>query len=100
MTPSRQIRQIFYLSQDELRAFVHPEEPEERTAIFRALLGVPNAAQMQSGVRRIREQMRQREQAVQAKIRELTDSVAEWERDIDEARTEEGCGEGILSEGG
>ena len=96
--PSRQIRQIFYLSQDDLRAFVHPEEPEERTAIFRALLGVPNAAQMQSGVRRIREQMRQREQAVQAKIRELTESVAEWEREIEEARTEEGGGEGILSE--
>ena len=96
--PSRQIRQIFYLSQDELRAFVHPEEPEERTAIFRALLGVPNAAQMQSGVRRIREQMRQREQAVQGKIRELTDSVAEWEREIEEARTEEGFGEGVLSE--
>ena len=66
--PSRQIRQIFYLSQDELRTLVHPEEPEERTAIFRALLGVPNATQMQSGVRRIFEQMRQREQAVQTKI--------------------------------
>ena len=96
--PSRQIRQIFYLSQDELRAFVHPEEPEERTAIFRALLGVPNAAQMQSGVRRIFQQMRQREQAVQTKIRELIESVAKWEREIEAARIEGACGEGILSE--
>src|SRR2546428_393277 len=58
----RRLRRVVYLSQEDMRGLVHPTSASERTSLFQALLGVPNAAVMQSGVRRIREHFRQREQ--------------------------------------
>ena len=65
------LRRVIYLSQEDVRAFVHPDTALERKSLFQALLGVPNASVMQSGVRRISEHFRQREQEVRLRLGQL-----------------------------
>jgi DNA repair exonuclease SbcCD ATPase subunit len=65
------LRRVIYLSQEDIRGLVHPENASERTSLFQALLGVPNASVMQSGVRRISEHFRQREQEMRLHLGQL-----------------------------
>jgi DNA repair exonuclease SbcCD ATPase subunit len=67
----RRLRRLVYLSQEDIRGLVHPDTASERTSLFQALLGVPNAAVMESGVRRIREHFRQREQELRLHLGQL-----------------------------
>jgi DNA repair exonuclease SbcCD ATPase subunit len=65
------LRRVVYLSQDEIRALIHPENAQERSSLFQALLGVPNASAMQSGVRRISDHFKQREQEMRLHLGQL-----------------------------
>jgi DNA repair exonuclease SbcCD ATPase subunit len=65
------LRRVVYLSQEDIRALVHPDSGSERISLFQALLGVPNASVMQSGVRRIGEHFRQREQEMRLHLGQL-----------------------------
>jgi DNA repair exonuclease SbcCD ATPase subunit len=65
------LRRVVYLAQEDIRALVHPDSTSERMSLFQALLGVPNASVMQSGVRRIGEHFRQREQEVRLHLGQL-----------------------------
>jgi len=65
------LRRVVYLSQEDIRAFVHPSSASERISLFQALLGIPNASAMQSGVRRIGERFRQREQEMRLHLAQL-----------------------------
>ena len=65
------LRRVVYLSQEDMRALVHPDSGSERISLFQALLGVPNASVMQSGVRRIGEHFRQREQEMRLHLGQL-----------------------------
>jgi DNA repair exonuclease SbcCD ATPase subunit len=67
----RRLRRVVYLSQEEVRALVHPNTESERVSLFQALLGVPNASVMRSGVRRISEHFRQREEAMRLNLGQL-----------------------------
>jgi DNA repair exonuclease SbcCD ATPase subunit len=65
------LRRVVYLSQEDIRALVHPDNASERRSLFQALLGVPNASVMQSGVRRIGEHFRQREEEMRLHMGQL-----------------------------
>jgi DNA repair exonuclease SbcCD ATPase subunit len=65
------LRRVVYLSQEDIRALVHPDSASERISLYQALLGVPNASMMQSGVRRISEHFRQREQEIRLHLGQL-----------------------------
>src|SRR5260370_14535559 len=65
------LRRVVYLSQEDMRALVHPDSTSERISLFQALLGVPNASVMQSGVRRIGEHFRERAQEMRLHLGEL-----------------------------
>ena len=65
------LRRVVYLSQDDIRALVYPESEPERSALFQALLGVPNTTAMQSGVRRISDHFKQREQEMRLHLGQL-----------------------------
>jgi DNA repair exonuclease SbcCD ATPase subunit len=65
------LRRVVYLSQNDIRALVHPESAPERSALFQALLGVPNAPAMESGVRRISDHFKQREQEMRLHLGQL-----------------------------
>lgn len=67
----RRLRRVLYLSQEELRALVRPDSTSERASLFQALLGVPNASIMESGIRRIRDHFKQREQDLRLRLGEL-----------------------------
>jgi DNA repair exonuclease SbcCD ATPase subunit len=65
------LRRVVYLSQEDIRALVHPDNATERVSLYQALLGVPNASVVQSGVRRIGDRFRQREQELRLHLGQL-----------------------------
>jgi exonuclease SbcC len=65
------LRRVVYLSQEDMRTLVHPDSTSERISLFQALLGVPNASVMQSGVRRIGEHFQEREQEMRLHLGQL-----------------------------
>jgi len=65
------LRRVVYLSQEDIRALVHPDNAAERVSLYQALLGVPNASVVQSGVRRIGDRFRQREQEMRLHLSQL-----------------------------
>jgi exonuclease SbcC len=67
----RRLRRILYLSQEDVRALVRPDSTSERASLFQALLGVPNASIMESGLRRIRDHFKQREQEMRLRLGQL-----------------------------
>jgi DNA repair exonuclease SbcCD ATPase subunit len=73
----RRLRRVLYLSQEELRAMVRPESASERASLFQALLGVPNASIVESGLRRVREHFKQREQEMRLSLGQLRVKRAE-----------------------
>ena len=84
----RRLRRVVYLSQEDIRGLVHPDTASERTSLFQALLGVPNAAVMQSGVRRIREHFRQREQELRLHLGQLRVKRDELRASLHEATSD------------
>jgi exonuclease SbcC len=71
------IRETVYLPQTDIRKIVSPESNEERAALFQALLGVPNAALLQSSFRKVQDR-------IEAKKRSLEDQRSELRQRIEE----------------
>jgi DNA repair exonuclease SbcCD ATPase subunit len=67
----RRLRRVLYMSQEDVRAMVRPDSTSERASLFQALLGVPNASIMESGLRRIRDHFKQREQDLRLRVGQL-----------------------------
>ena len=92
------LRRVVYLSQEDVRALVNPESASERISLFQALLGVPNASVMQSGVRRISEHFRQREQETRLRLGQLRERRDELNVALKDATSETVDAARVISE--
>jgi DNA repair exonuclease SbcCD ATPase subunit len=82
------LRRVVYLSQEDIRALVHPDSASERVSLYQALLGVPNASVVQSGIRRIRDRFRQREQEMRLHLGQLRSKRDELNASLQDAASE------------
>jgi DNA repair exonuclease SbcCD ATPase subunit len=82
------LRRVVYLSQEDIRALVHPDSTAERASLYQALLGVPNASVVQSGVRRIGDRFRQREQEMRLHLGQLRSKRDELNTSLQDSTSE------------
>lgn len=82
------LRRLVYLSQEDVRAAVHPDDSGERTSLFQAILGVPNASVMRSGVRRIGDHLRHREQDLRSQLGQLRLKKNDLQTVLDESQNQ------------
>jgi DNA repair exonuclease SbcCD ATPase subunit len=71
------IRETVYLPQSDIRKIVSPESNEERAALFQALLGVPNAALLQSSFRKVQDRIEAKQRNLEDHKSELRQRIAE-----------------------
>lgn len=79
----RQVRAACYLAQDQIHSFVSASGDSERRALFHGLLGVPNAALVESSLRRVSDHFATRERRLLETISRLSDGLTESTLEVD-----------------
>ncbi len=72
----QRLRRVLYLSQGDMRTLVAPGAETERDALMQALVGVPEAAAAEAGIRRLRERFDARERELSWQVRGASERLA------------------------